>query len=112
MGIRPLPAEVHASLGLVVRAPRVMVEGLTNTMPRATTRGDGRRSRARIAAAAAFPGGFVLLIGLTIAGTGCGIVSAAVAYRSDDRRFVVIQPALAHVALLMIFFGTNYQGQG
>jgi hypothetical protein len=65
-----------------------------------------------IIAAAAFMAGFFLLIVLTIAGVGCGLVSAAIAYRSADRRFVVVLPALAHVALLIVFFGVNYQGQG
>jgi hypothetical protein len=65
-----------------------------------------------IIAAAVFMAGFFLLIALTIAGVGCGLVSAAIAYRAADRRFVVALPALAHVALLIVFFGVNYQGQG
>jgi hypothetical protein len=56
--------------------------------------------------------GFFLLIGLAIAGVGCGLVSAAIAYRSADRRFVVVLPAIAHVALLLAFFGVSYRGQG
>ena len=65
-----------------------------------------------LAAAAVFVIGTFVLVLLTMAGVGCGIASAAIAYRRADRRLLVALPAFAHVLLLMTFFGIVSWGAG
>ena len=61
---------------------------------------------------AVFVTGLFVLVLFTLAGVACALFSAAVAYRSGDRRFVIALPAFAHVALLIVFFAIISQGRG